>query len=109
MEKSFPRRERDSTHERELINLPNPEEVKRQRENLEYISAINSREWLREEEGMDQVIKLYPELKSLSCQVGNLSYQDVFYDPRVDIIIIPKSLVLEAFPNEPLSFSQKRL
>jgi hypothetical protein len=33
----------------------------------------------------------------------------VFYDPRVGINIIPKSLVLEAFPDKPLSFSQKRL
>jgi hypothetical protein len=64
---------------------------------------------LREAEGMDQVIQLYSELNSLSCQVRNLSYQDVFYDPRVGINIIPKSLVLEAFPDEPLSFSQKRL
>jgi hypothetical protein len=64
---------------------------------------------LREKEVMDQVIQLYPELKLLSCQVGNLSYQDVFYDPRVGINIIPKSLVLEAFPDEPLSFSQKCL
>jgi hypothetical protein len=70
------RRERDSTHERELVNLHNPEDVKRQREKLEYISAISSREWLGEAEGMDQAIQLYPELKSLSCQVGNLSYQD---------------------------------
>jgi hypothetical protein len=58
---------------------------------------------------MDQFIQLYPELKLLSCQVGNLSYQDVFYDPRASINIIPKSLVLEAFPDEPLSLSQKRL
>jgi hypothetical protein len=104
-EKSFPRRERDSTHEREEVNLPNPEEVKKQREKLEYISAISSLEWFREAEGMDQVIQLYPELKSLSCQVGNISYQDVFYDPRVDINIIPKYLVLEAFPVELLSLS----
>jgi hypothetical protein len=53
---------------------------------------------------MDQVIQLYPELKLLSCQVGNLSYQDVFYNTRVGINIIPKSLVLEAFPDKPLSF-----
>jgi hypothetical protein len=33
----------------------------------------------------------------------------VFYDPRVGINIIPKFLVLEAFPDEPLSFSQNRL
>jgi hypothetical protein len=33
----------------------------------------------------------------------------VFYDPRVCINIIPRSLVLEAFPDEPRSFSQKRL
>jgi hypothetical protein len=52
---------------------------------------------------MDQVIQLYPELKLLSCQVGNLSYQDVFYDPRVDINIIPKSLVLVAFPDKILA------
>jgi hypothetical protein len=58
---------------------------------------------------MDEVIQLYPELKLLSCQVRNISYQDVFYDPRVGINIIPKSLVLEAFLNEPLSFSQKPL
>jgi hypothetical protein len=71
---------------------------------LEYVSAISSREWLRETEVMDQVIQLYPELKLLSCQVGNLSYQDVFYNTRVGINIIPKSLVLEAFPDKPLSF-----
>jgi hypothetical protein len=33
----------------------------------------------------------------------------VFYDPRFGINIIPKSLVLEVFPDEPLSFSKKRL
>jgi hypothetical protein len=76
---------------------------------LEYVSAISSREWLREIEGTEQVIQLYPELKLLSCQVGNLSDQDVFYDPRVGINVIPKSLVLETFPDELLSFSQKRL
>jgi hypothetical protein len=54
---------------------------------------------------MDQVIQLYLELKLLSCPVGNLFYQDVFYDSRVGINIIHKSLVLEAFPDEPLSFS----
>jgi hypothetical protein len=64
---------------------------------------------LREIEVMDQVIQLYPELKLLSCQVENLSYQDVFYDPRFGIHIFPKSQVLEAFPDEPLSFSQKRV
>jgi hypothetical protein len=32
MEKSYPRREIDSTNERELVNLPNPEEVKRRTE-----------------------------------------------------------------------------
>jgi hypothetical protein len=108
-EKSFPRREKDSTHKRELVNLPNLEEVQRRRERLEYVSAISSREWLREIEVIDQVILLYPELKLLLCQVGSLSYQDVFYEPKVGINIIPKSLVLEAFPDKPLSFSQKRL
>jgi hypothetical protein len=109
MEKSLPRRERDSTHEREEVLIPNPKEVQRWRQRLEFVSAISSREWLREKEVMDQVIQLYPEQKLLSCQVGNLSYQDVLYDPRVGINIIPKSLVLEAFPDEPLSFSQKHL
>jgi hypothetical protein len=47
--------------------IPNPEEVKRQRQRLEYFSAISSREWLREIEVMDQVIQLYPELMLLSC------------------------------------------
>jgi hypothetical protein len=78
MEKSFPRRERDSTHEREEVVIPDPEEVERQRQRLEYVSAISSREWLRETEVMDQLIQLYPELKLLSRQVGNLSYQDMF-------------------------------
>ena len=108
-EKYFSGKERDSNHEGEEVHIPNPEEMKIQREKLEYMSAISSREWLREAEGMDQVIQLYLELKLLSCQVGNLYYQDVIYDPRVRINIIPKSLVLEAFPNKPLSFSQKRL
>jgi hypothetical protein len=74
MEKSFPRREKDSTHEGEEVLIPNPEEVERWSERLQYVSAIRSREWLREIEVMDQVIQLYPELKLLSCQVGNLSY-----------------------------------
>jgi hypothetical protein len=55
MEESFSRRERYSTYERELVNLPNPEEVKRRKEKLEYISTISSREWLREAEGMDHI------------------------------------------------------
>jgi hypothetical protein len=109
IEKSFSRRERDSTHEGEELVIPNPEAVERWRKTLEYVSAISSREWLREIEVMDQVIQLYPELKLLSCQVGNLSYQDVFYNPMVGINIIPKSLVLEAFPYKPFSFSQKCL
>jgi hypothetical protein len=79
--------------------------VERRRERLEYVSTIIGREWLREVEVMDQLIQLYPELKLLSCQVGNISYQDVFYDPRVGINIIPKSLVLEAFPEKALSCS----
>jgi hypothetical protein len=33
----------------------------------------------------------------------------VIYDPRVGINIIPKSLVIESFPKQPLSFSQKCL
>jgi hypothetical protein len=50
-EKSFPRMERDSTHEGEEVLIPNPEAVERQRERLEYVSAISSREWLSEIEG----------------------------------------------------------
>jgi hypothetical protein len=73
--KSFPRRERDSTHEREEVLIPKSEEVNRRRERLECVSAISSREWLREIEVMDQVIQLYPKLKLRSCQVGSLSYQ----------------------------------
>jgi hypothetical protein len=41
-EKSFSRRERDSTHEREVL-IPNPDEVERRRQRLEYVSAISSR------------------------------------------------------------------
>jgi hypothetical protein len=33
----------------------------------------------------------------------------VFYNPRVGINVIPKYLVLEAFPDKPFCFSQKRL
>jgi hypothetical protein len=45
-EKSFLRRERYSTHKGEEACIPNPEEVKRRREKLEYIST-SSWEWLR--------------------------------------------------------------
>jgi hypothetical protein len=43
MGKSFLRRERDSIYERELVNSPNPEEVERRSERLEYVSAISNR------------------------------------------------------------------
>jgi hypothetical protein len=72
-EKSLPRRERDSTHDGEEVLIPNLEEIERRRARLEYVFGVNSREWLRETEVMDQVIQLYPEIKLLSCQVGNLS------------------------------------
>jgi hypothetical protein len=94
---------------REEVLIPNPKEVERRRQRLEYVSAISSWEWLRETKVVDQVNQLYSKLKLLSCQVGNLSYQDVFYDPRVGINIIFKSLVLEAFPDKTLTFSKKRL
>ena len=79
-----------------------PKEVEMQRENLAHISIVMSREWLKEAESKDQVVQLYPELGLLQCQVGGIAYQDVIYDPRVKINIIPKSLVLEVFPKEPL-------
>jgi hypothetical protein len=62
-EEILPEKERDSTHEREEVLIPNPEEVERQRQRLEYVSAISSREWLRETEVMDQVMHLYPKAK----------------------------------------------
>jgi hypothetical protein len=99
-EKTFLRWEKDSTHDGEEVLISNPKEVERQTERLEYVSAISSQKWIRKTEVMDQVLKLYPELKLLSCQIGNLPYQDVFYDPRVGINIFPKSLVLEASPMD---------
>jgi hypothetical protein len=41
MDKSFPRRERDSTHEGEEVLIPNLE-LERRRRKLEYVSAISS-------------------------------------------------------------------
>lgn len=71
------------------------QKVKEQKEKLAHISAVTIQDWLKEAESNDEIVQLYPELHLLQCQVR--------------INVTSKSLAIEAFPNESLSFSQKHL
>ncbi|KAJ1255224.1 hypothetical protein BS78_K277300 [Paspalum vaginatum] len=56
-----------------------------------------------------EIIRFYPKPTVIPSHVSNMLPQDILYDPRVRVNIIPKHVVHTYFPTQPQSKSDIRL
>jgi len=85
---------------------PDPKTLQHQKEFLENLSAVMSREWLDEAEASDDIITLPSKLRMTSCKIFGHCV-DVGYDPSLRINIL--SMSHKPSLEESLSKSNKRL
>jgi len=79
------------------------------KEDLLWLSAAINRDWLEERRLDTKAIKFYPDPSVIPGHVSRLQPQDIIYDPRIGVNIIPKYVMDNHFPVEPLSKSAIRL
>ena len=71
------------------------------KEDLFWLSAVINREWLEERRLDTKIIKFYPEPALILGHISDMLPQDILYDPRVGVNIIPKHVVDTYFPTQP--------
>ena len=76
---------------------------------IEGLSAIISNEWTEEAEASSSIIQIYRRPRILLCSIGDAVPQETFYDPKVGVNVMSKTLVNHIAPEEPLTFSRKHL
>ena len=76
---------------------------------IEGLSAIISKEWTEEAEASSSIIQIYHRPRILLCSIGNAIPQETFYDPRVGVNVMSKTLANHIASEEPLTFSHKHL
>jgi hypothetical protein len=75
------------------------------REDLLWLTAVINQDWLEERRLDTQVIRLYQEPSLIKGYVNDMLLQDIIYNPRVGVNIIPKHVVDIYFPTHPRSKS----
>jgi hypothetical protein len=68
-----------------------------------------SKEWTEEVESSDSIIQIYRDFRTLLCTIGDTTPQEVFYNPKVGVNVMTKTLANYVAPEEPLTFSRKHL
>ena len=86
-----------------------PEQTHQMREDLLWLTAVLNREWLEERRLDTKMVRFYPGPSLVSSHVSDMFPQDILYDPRVGVNIIPKHVVDTHFPTLPRSKSDIRL
>jgi hypothetical protein len=76
---------------------------------IEGLSAIISKEWIEEAEASSSIIQIYRRPRILLCSIGDAVPQETFYDPRVGVNVMSKTLENHIASEEPLTFSHKQL
>jgi hypothetical protein len=76
---------------------------------IEGLTAIMSKEWIEEAESSSSIIQIYRDFRILLCTIGDAAPQGVFYDQKVGVNVMSKTLVDHIAPDEPLTFSCKHL
>ena len=84
-------------------------EAQRMKEDLLWLSAVINRQWLEERRLDTKAVKLYPQPGLIPGRVSMLPLQDILYDPRVGVNIIPQQIVEQHFSTIPLSKANIRL
>ena len=82
-----------------------PQDSCQLREDLLWLTAVINRDWLEERRLDTQVIRLYQEPSLIKGYVNDMLLQDIVYNPRVGVNIIPKHVVDIYFPTHPRSKS----
>ena len=67
-----------------------------------------SREWIKEEESCGSIIQIYHNPR-LFCAIGDAYPQDAFYDPKVGVNVMSRTLADCISPEQPLTLSHKHL
>jgi len=77
---------------------------------IEGLSAIMSQEWTEEAESCCSIIQIYRNPRLLFCAIGDACWpQEAFYDPRVGVNVMSRSLADHISPKQPLTLSRKHL
>ena len=76
---------------------------------IEGLSAIISKEWTEEAEASSSVIQIYRRPRILLYSIGDAVPQETFYDSRVGVNVMSKTLTNHIASKEPLTFSRKHL
>ena len=76
---------------------------------IEGLSAIISKEWTEEAEASSSIIQIYCRPRILLCSIADAVPQETFYDPRVGVNVMSKTLTNHIALEEPLTFSRKHL
>ena len=69
---------------------------------------IISKEWTEEAEASSSIIQIYCNPRVLLCTIGDAGPQETFYDPKVGVNVMSKTLA-DHISSEPLTFSHKHL
>ena len=76
---------------------------------IEGLSTIISKEWTEEAEASSSVIQIYRRPRILLYSIGDVVSQETFYDPKVKVNVMSKTLADHITSEEPLTFSRKHL
>ena len=75
---------------------------------IEGLSAIKSKEWTEQAEASGSIIQIYCDPRVLLCTIGDTEPQETFYDPKVRVNVMSKTLA-DHISSEPLTSSRKHL
>ena len=76
---------------------------------IEGLSMIISKEWTEEAEASSSIIQIYHRPRILLCSIGDAVPQETFYNPKVGVNVMSKTLANHIAPKEPLTSSRKHL
>ena len=76
---------------------------------IEGLSTIISKEWTEEAEASSSIIEIYRRPRILLCSIGDAIPQDTFYDLRVGVNVMSKTLADHIASEAPLTLSHKHL
>ena len=68
-----------------------------------------SMEWIEEVESCSSDIQIYLNPRILFFAIGDAIPQEIFYDPKVGVNVMSKTLTDHISPEQPLTFSRKHL
>jgi hypothetical protein len=76
---------------------------------IEGLTMIMSKEWTEEVESSSSIIQIYRNFRILLYTIRDAAPQEVFYDLKVRVNVMSKTLADHIAPEEPLSCSRKHL